>query len=322
MSLFRKHYVLISTLVGGLAGYFVFHPVSDIIYTLFEKNEHLGIYGTKFSFHIVWDVVRNTIGLHDRLDALAYVLLSGLLGYFFGLIIRNHQKIEEHLKSFSIIGMNTSFILHDLGNPVTGIIGFTKLIKAEPRADVRVDYCDRIISSAEAISRMMIDIKTVALGSRSLVLSPEPNDLKKIVDAVAALIRPHSALRIDVPENTLALIDIDYFERVLWNLVKNADEATHGRDDRHIEIAALSAGGTVTLTVRDNGPGFSKEIARKLFTLGATHGKKGGSGIGLYNCKKIIEAHGGTIRIDSDPGKWTSVVVRVPAAGNNVLSVG
>jgi signal transduction histidine kinase len=280
---------------------------------LFEKNEHLGIYGNKFGFHLVWDVVRNTIGLHDRLDALAYVLLSSLLGYFFGLIMRNHQKMEEHLNSFSIIGMNTSFILHDLGSPVTGITGFAKLIKAEPRLDVRVDYCDRIISSAEAISRMMIDIKTVALGSRSLVLSPEPNDLKKIIDAVAALVRPRSVLRIDVPQNTLALIDVDYFERVLWNLIKNADEATHGKDKRHIEISALSSGGTVTLAVRDNGPGFPKEIARKLFTLGATHGKKGGSGIGLYNCKKIIEAHGGTIRIDSDP---TSVVVRVPAANS------
>jgi hypothetical protein len=50
------------------------------------------------------------------------------------------------------------------GNPVTGIMGFAKLAKAEPNETVREDYCDRIVSSALAISRMMIDIKTVAQG--------------------------------------------------------------------------------------------------------------------------------------------------------------
>jgi signal transduction histidine kinase len=314
MSALRKHYVLISTLIGALVGDLVFHPVSDLIYTLFEKNERLGIYGDTFSFHLVWDIVKNTISPHDLPDALVYIILSGLLGYFFGLIMNEHHKIEEHLKRFSAIGMNTSSILHDLGNPVTGIIGFTKLIKAEPGENVRGDYCDRIISSAEMISRMMIDIKTAAQGSMSLVLSPAPNNLKKIIDTVVALVRPHSSLHIDVAEDIEVLVDTDYFERVLWNLIKNADEATKENNDRKIEIASQRGGGTVTITIRDNGPGFPKELSRRIFTLGATFGKKGGSGIGLYNCKKIMEAHGGTIRIDSDPGKWTGVVVRVPAA--------
>ena len=60
---------------------------------------------------------------------------------------------------------------------------------------------------------------------------------------------------------------------------------------------------TLSLTIRDNGVGFPKELRRKIFTLGATFGKKGGSGMGLYNCKKIMEAHGGGIHINSKPGK-------------------
>ena len=311
----RKRYVLISTLIGGLLGFFIFHPLSDVIYTFFEKNEHLGIYGNKFSFYIVWEIVKNTISLHDLPDALVYILLSGLLGYFFGLIISNHHKIEAHLKRFSAIGMNTSSIIHDLGNPVSGIIGFAKLVKEETKESVRRDYCDRIISSAEMISRMMIDIKTVAIDSKSMVISTTPNNLRKIIENVIAFVRPRSSLHIDVPEDAMVSVDIDYFERVLWNLIKNADEATYGKDTRKIEISSGCNGGIVTLTVRDNGPGFPKELSRKVFTLGATYGKKGGSGIGLYNCKKIIEAHGGTIHIDSDPGKWTSVIVKVPVAG-------
>jgi len=313
MSILRKRFVLISTLIGALAGDLVFHPVSDLVYTFLEKNEHLGIYGHKFSFHLVWEIVRNTISLHDLPDALVYILLSGLLGYFFGLLMSNHQKIEAHLKRFSVIGMNTSSILHDLGNPVTGIIGFAKLVKTEPRENIRNDYCNRIISSAETISRMLVDIKTVALGSTSLVLSPTPNNLKKTIDNVAALVRPRSSLSVNVPEDIMVLVDIDYFERVLWNLIKNADEATFGKDARNIEIMGECEGKMASMTIRDNGPGFSKELSRKLFTLGATFGKKGGSGIGLYNCRKIIEAHGGTVRVESGRGKWTSVILKIPA---------
>jgi len=313
MSIFRKRYVLLSTLVGALLGDLVVHPISDLVYTFFEKNEHLGIYADKFSFHLIWVIVRNTWSLHDLPDALVYIFLSGLLGYFFGLIMREHHKIEEHLKGFSVIGMNTSVILHDLGSPVTGIIGFAKLAKEERREGAIEDYCNRIIFSAESIARMMVDIKTVAQGSRDLNLSIGPENLKLFIDDVAANIRPRSSLSVNVPENIVVLIDGDYFERVLWNLIKNADEAAYGKSGGKIEVSASYGEGNATLTIRDNGVGFPKELRRKIFTLGATFGKKGGSGMGLYNCKKIMEAHGGGIHINSKPGKWTDVIISVPA---------
>jgi signal transduction histidine kinase len=310
----KKHYVLISTLIGAVVGDLIFHPLSDLIYTFFEKNEHLGIYRSKLSFHLIWDTVANTVSVHDFPEALVYIILSGLLGYFFGLIMKEHHKIEEHLKGFSAIGMNTSSILHDLGNPVTGIMGFARLIKFEHNENVRGDYCERVISSAAAISRMMIDIKTVAQGSRSLDLTSTPINLKKIIADVLALLRPRSAITVKLPEDFFVLVDPDYFERVLWNLIKNADDATRGSDDKRIEISARRGAGMVTIAIRDSGPGFPKELSRTMFKLGATHGKKGGSGIGLFNCKKIIEAHGGSIHIDSSPGKLTSVIVKVPEA--------
>jgi light-regulated signal transduction histidine kinase (bacteriophytochrome) len=96
-----------------------------------------------------------------------------------------------------------------------------------------------------------------------LVLSPAPQDLKKIVDNVASLVKPRGSLTINVPENTMALIDIDYFERVLWNLIKNADEATRGINNGKIEIETHHNGGSITVTVRDNGPGFPRGIITK-----------------------------------------------------------
>ena len=134
-----------------------------------------------------------------------------------------------------------------------------------------------------------------------------------VIDDVAANVRPRSSLSINVPENIVVLIDADYFERVLWNLIKNADEAAYGKNDGKIEVSASYGNKIAAIAIRDNGRGFPKELRRKIFTLGATFGKKGGSGMGLYNCKKIMEAHGGGIHVNSMSGKWTSVTINVPA---------
>ena len=103
-----------------------------------------------------------------------------------------------------------------------------------------------------------------------------------------------------------------YFERVFWNLFKNADEAMAGKTGARIEISLGQDEKGVTIGIADNGPGIPPEPAKKLLGFGETYGKNGGSGIGLYNCKKIIEAHGGELWFTSVAGKGTSFFIRLP----------
>jgi len=71
-------------------------------------------------------------------------------------------------------------------------------------------------------------------------------------------IRPRSSLSVNVPENIVVFDRRCYFERVLWNLIKNADEAAYGKSGGKIEVSASYGEGNATLTIRDNGVGFPK----------------------------------------------------------------
>ncbi|MCB2231455.1 GAF domain-containing protein [bacterium] len=116
-------------------------------------------------------------------------------------------------------------------------------------------------------------------------------------------------------------IDVGQIQQVLMNLLNNAVDAIDQRateEDnkdfkREIGITAkyLRKAETVTVKVTDNGIGMSEETVNKIFTLHFTT-KKGGHGLGLYNCKKIVEGHGGELVVTSAPGKGTSFELVLP----------
>jgi signal transduction histidine kinase len=106
------------------------------------------------------------------------------------------------------------------------------------------------------------------------------------------------------------LVDADDVSKVLQNLFLNASEAIS--PDGAITIKTSSRDGNVELSVVDNGAGMSKEFLEKELFLPFHTTKSDGLGIGLFQCKKIIEAHDGRIHIKSEVGKGTVVTVTFP----------
>jgi len=100
------------------------------------------------------------------------------------------------------------------------------------------------------------------------------------------------------------------FRRIVSNLVNNAVEALN--DKGKVSISLGHEGSSVVLRVADNGRGIPPEILRKLCQRGETHGKAGGSGLGLYHARTMVEQWGGTLTIDSEPGKGTTVRIKLP----------
>jgi len=100
MSIFRKRYVLLSTLVGALLGTWLSTRLAILYIRFLKKMSTWEFMQDKFSFHLIWVIVRNTWSLHDLPDALVYIFF-GFIRLFFRLIMREHHKIEEHLKAFS-----------------------------------------------------------------------------------------------------------------------------------------------------------------------------------------------------------------------------
>jgi hypothetical protein len=152
-------------------------------------------------------------------------------------------------------------------------------------------------------------------------LQPEPCDVAELVrEAVETSgmgVDTSSAIGLEVQVNTNGpvLLDRAQMLRLLTNLLINAREATEGEGVIRLEAGTKSSNGgeaRLRLSVQDDGRGMSEEFVRdSLFRPFATT-KSGGLGIGLAQCRTIVEAHGGAITVDSRLGHGTTFTVDLP----------
>ncbi|HPW17992.1 MAG TPA: ATP-binding protein, partial [Candidatus Aminicenantes bacterium] len=96
----------------------------------------------------------------------------------------------------------------------------------------------------------------------------------------------------------------------LRNVVANAVEAIGARGE--LDVAIGRRGDVLTVSVRDSGPGMGRETVERIFDLYFST-KESGTGLGLPIAKKIVEEHGGSIRVVSEPGRGTTVTIELPA---------
>jgi signal transduction histidine kinase len=104
--------------------------------------------------------------------------------------------------------------------------------------------------------------------------------------------------------------DPSKLRQVVWNLVRNAADAA-GAGGKHVRVEARRAGAQVTITVEDDGPGIPPDRLSRIFDPFYTTKPKG-TGLGLATCHAIVAEHGGQIDLESEVGKGTKVVVRLP----------
>ena len=113
-------------------------------------------------------------------------------------------------------------------------------------------------------------------------------------------------------KNIKAAVEPQELQRLVSNLVNNAIEALDRGGKVEVEVA--SSGKLILIHVRDDGKGISPEILARLGKKGETHGKSNGTGLGLYHARTKAECWGGKLRIDSAPGKGTTVTLELPRA--------
>jgi nitrogen-specific signal transduction histidine kinase len=121
-------------------------------------------------------------------------------------------------------------------------------------------------------------------------------------------------VRLILEDRGIAHFDQHKIQRAIHNLARNAAEAIASADARP-SVPPGAPRGTFTVRVRrraddallidceDDGPGIPEEIRERLFDSFATHGKVGGTGLGLAIVRKVVDDHGGTIEVDSEPGR-------------------
>jgi sensor domain CHASE-containing protein len=216
--------------------------------------------------------------------------------------------MEERINT---IGELAAMIGHDLRNPLTGITSATYYLKKKYGAlmdekgqgmleviEKEIEYSNKIINDLLEYSKAIkLDLK-------------ETNPKSAVTEALSHIDFPQNVQLIDLTETTPTIkIDIDKMKRVFINLIKNAIDAMP--DGGKLTITSDKANDKVKIAFADTGLGISEENLKKLFgPLFTTKAK--GMGLGLAICKRIVEAHGGTISVESIINKGTVFTIIIP----------
>jgi signal transduction histidine kinase len=207
-------------------------------------------------------------------------------------------------------------ITHDLRSPVTAIVGFVRTLR---RVGARMDDAERdtalevIERQSMRVSRMLEDMMDAARAQADQ-LRPElgaPVDLAACVEDAVAVTAPEDRRRIavDARPGVVACGDAGQLTRVVQNLVVNA--LTHTPSGTAVEVVVDRDGDLGVVRVADRGPGLPADV--DLFSPYA-RGPRGGTGLGLYTVRRIVELHGGRIAVAETPGGGATFEISVPLA--------
>lgn len=224
------------------------------------------------------------------------------------------RKRIADLKKLSTIGESVAAIVHDLKNPLTGLIGYLELLKIKENKE---DFIPKMEGALERIRTTLEDILCLTGEEEELILDREFEDIREIVVDVVRLLNIEEITHIDIKGKSVVYIDRNKFHNVIWNLVKNANESLNDEDEEadEIEIKVYKSLKNLIIEIKDNGKGIPDEHKNQLFKAGKTFGKHNGTGFGLVNVKKIVEAHGGTIDFESEIGLGTKFFIKIPING-------
>jgi two-component system, NtrC family, sensor histidine kinase KinB len=212
-------------------------------------------------------------------------------------------------------------LVHDLRAPLTTIMLdaciLDRKLASSDASDSKRSVA-RILRNVEFLDRIVQDLlDSCAASSGHLELRRRPTELRALVERVIDRIVPTHAsgcVSLDAPVPITIAIDDLRIERVIANLVGNA--LKYAPPGSRIVVRLEAAARSARISVTDNGPGLAPADLAHVFDRyrrgSRTHGI-GGWGLGLYASKAIVEAHGGTIDVESVPGEGSQFYFELPA---------
>lgn len=229
------------------------------------------------------------------------------------------EREAERLKSEFI-----STAAHELNTPLTSILGFSELLLEEKNLtpEQRRDCLSTIYAKGEALSRIVDDLLNLSRieAGKILVVEKTPCDITGLVSAIVGQYRVKSTKHrfdLQLPDETLILpADQGKIVQVMENLLSNA--VKYSPKGGTIDLEAAVAGDFYRLKISDPGIGMTAEqverIFDKFYRADATNTAVEGLGLGMSIARNIVEAHGGTIQVVSQPGEGTQVTFSLKLA--------
>ncbi len=229
---------------------------------------------------------------------------------------RTHQlkKTQAELvksERLAAIGELAGMVGHDLRNPLTGIKNSAYFLKKKgtgispTQAREMLETINKCVDYSNKIVNDLLDY------SREVHLETKEESPKKLLAESLSFLELPEKIETQnlLKDNPTIRVDSDKIKRVFINLIKNAADAMP--NGGKISIDSKQVDGSLELSFSDTGSGISEEILPKLFSPLFTT-KAQGMGFGLAICKRIVEAHGGTIAVETVKKKGTTFTLTLP----------
>lgn len=210
---------------------------------------------------------------------------------------------------------------HDLRAPLTSILGLVELMRRENFAPSASVYLDKIQTSIQRLDQLIQNIINYSRNSR---LEPKflPIDFQDLFDASVSMHRfidnsKQIQIFYDNHLDDAFYSDPERWQIILNNLVSNSIKFSRPGENTQITLGISKSDHAIEVRFEDNGIGIAPEQIHSVFDMfyrandGAT-----GSGLGLYIVKQTVELLGGTIQLESEPGRYTRFIIRIPFVPN------
>ncbi|MEP9364127.1 ATP-binding protein [Nocardioides sp. CN2-186] len=240
--------------------------------------------------------------------------------------LETERKAVERLRDVDQVkDAFVSSVSHELRTPITSILGYIEMLEEGAYGGLgpeQLDAVQRVAANSTRLLSLIDDLLTLSrIQEDGLSFVDRVVDLRKIVAAGCGVVAPtlerrELELDVDLPDEPIPFLgDRDMLERVVINLVSNAVKFTP--EGGHVAVSLSVRTGSVVLEVTDTGIGIPLQEQDRLFTRFfrsslAQEQAIPGSGLGLSIAHAIVEQHGGSMSVESEPGEGTTFRVTLP----------
>lgn len=237
--------------------------------------------------------------------------------------LREQLAREAETRQFQSFVRLSAVLTHDLKNAIEALsLTVGNMERHFDNREFRADAMKSLTGCTDNLRALVARLSNPVATLSGEHKRPQPVDLvpilRRVISMTAEPASGHHEIKIELPGTLFALVDPERMEKVVENLIINAREAMMKERGTLSIVAGTTAEGKPFFSVSDSGEGMSQRfIAERLFHPFATT-KKRGVGLGLYTCREVVVANGGSITVASEEGLGTTFTVTlVPVVSDN-----
>lgn len=258
-----------------------------------------------------------------------YLIIIAILSILLAIILLiryfDKKKISEELNNINIVKDKFfRIIAHDLREPFSATFTALGLLKEQYDDLTELEKKEAIEMVGGLIKKNFDLLENLLMWAKSqrkeINFRPVNLTLKPVISKIIQLIETrlnskNISLNIEISESFEVFADEQMLNTILRNIIFNSAKFTNRNG--HIKISGECLNGNCVIKIADDGVGMDKETVKDLFALDRKNVSKGtagesGSGLGMILVKEFVDAHKGTITIESEPGKGTAVIISLP----------